>query len=75
MKYTISFFTHINNQEQLVHQYYFDNLPYIPHTQDLIAIKGQQYLVRKISTDYDSKKNQLFEIMLDEVDYNKEWWE
>lgn len=72
MKYTLKFFTHTQGEEQLVKTYKFDYLPYIPRKKDLIQIDWDQYLVRRVSVDY---KNNLFEIMLDIPDFEKEWWE
>ena len=50
-------------------------MPYIPRKKDLISIGEEQYLVRRVATDYDDENDQLFEIMMDRPDYNKEWWE
>ena len=75
MKYTLKFYTHIQGEEQLVKTYEFDYLPYIPRKKDLISVDNEQYLVRRVATDYDDENDQLFEIMMDRLDYTKEWWE
>lgn len=75
MKYTLRFFTHYRDEEEFLKKYEFDSMPYIPRKKDLISIGEEQYLVRRVATDYDDENDQLFEIMMDRPDYNKEWWE
>ena len=75
MKYTLRFFTHYGDEEELLKGYEFDSMPYIPRKKDLISIDDEQYLVRRVATDYDDENDQLFEVMMDRVDYSKEWWE
>ena len=74
MTYTLRFFTHFNGEEELLKEYEFDSMPYIPRKKDLISIDDEQYLVRRVATDYDNEKDQLFEIMMDRPDYTEEWW-
>ena len=75
MNYTLRFFTHHGDEEQFVASYQSDSMPYIPRKKDLISIGEEQYLVRRVATDYDDENDQLFEIMMDRLDYSKEWWE
>lgn len=75
MTYTLRFFTHYRDEEELLKEYKFDSMPYIPRKKDLISIDEEQYLVRRVAIDYEDENNQLFEIMMDRLDYNKEWWE
>lgn len=75
MKYTLRFFTHHGDEEELLKAYEFDSMPYIPRKKDLISIDEEPYLVRRVATDYEDKENQWFEIMMDRLDYTKEWWE
>ena len=75
MIYKLKFFTHYYDEEKLLKEYEFDSMPYIPGKNDLISIDDEQYLVRRIATDYDDGNEQLFEIMTDRLDYTKEWWE
>lgn len=75
MKYTLRFFTHYGDEEELLKKYEFNSTPYIPRKKDLINIDNERYLVRRVATDYDDENNQLFEIMMDRLDYSKEWWE
>lgn len=74
MKYTLRFFTHYGDEKELLKEYEFDSMPYIPRKKDLISIDEEQYLVRRVATDYEDEENQCFEIMMDLVDYTKEWW-
>ena len=74
MKYTLRFFTHNRDEEKLLKKYEFDSMPYIPRKKDLISIEGEEYLVRRVATDYDDENDQLFEIMMDRLDYTEEWW-
>lgn len=75
MNYTLRFFTHHGDEEELLKEYHFNSMPYIPRKKDLISINNEQYLVRRVGTDYDDENDQLFEIIMDLVDYSKEWWE
>lgn len=75
MTYTLRFFTHYGNKEELLKESQFDSMPYIPRKKDLISIDDEQYLVRRVATDYDDENDQLFEIMMDRPDYTEEWWE
>ena len=75
MTYTLRFFTHFNGEEELLKESQFDSMPYIPRKKDLISIDDEQYLVRRVATDYEDENDQLFEIMMDRIDYTKEWWE
>ena len=75
MKYILRFFTHYGDEEKLLKKYEFDSMPYIPRKKDLISIDDEQYLVRRVATDYDDENDQLFEIMMDRPDCSKEWWE
>ena len=75
MTYILRFFTHQNRDEQIIEEYNFNSMPYIPRKGDLISFGIDQYLVRRVATDYDDKNDQLFEIMMDLVDCSKEWWE
>ena len=75
MKYTIRFFTHNDYGEKFLKEYEFGVMPYIPRKKDLISIDEEQYLVKRVATEYEEVDNQLFEIMLDVVDYDKKWWE
>ena len=75
MTYTLRFFTHFNGEEEFLEEYEFDSLPYIPHKDDLIIFESEQYLVRRVATDYMDENNQSFDVMMDLVDYSKEWWE
>ena len=75
MKYTLRFFTHYGDEEELLKECEFNSMPYIPRKKDLISIDYEQYLVRRVATDYDDENDQLFEIMMDGLDYGKEWWE
>ena len=75
MTYTLRFFTHHDNSEQLIEEYKFDTLPYIPHKHDIIGFNNDSYKVVGVATDYLDAHEQLFEIMMDDIDYNKEWWE
>ena len=75
MKYNLRFFTHYGDEEELLKESKFDSMPYIPRKKDLISIDDEQYLVRRVATDYDDENDQLFEIMMDRLDYSKEWWE
>ena len=72
MIYTLRFFTHQGSDEQLINETTFYSMPYIPRKGDLIIFEYDQYLVRRVSVDYE---NNLFEIMLDIPDFEKEWWE
>lgn len=74
MKYTLRFFTHYGDEEELLKEYEFNSMPYIPRKKDLISIEGEEYLVRRVATDYDDENDQLFEIMMDRLDYTEEWW-
>ena len=74
MTYTLKFFTHYGDKEEFLREYEFDSMPYIPRKKDLISIDDEQYLVRRVATDYDNKNDQLFEIMMDKPDYTEEWW-
>ena len=74
MTYTLRFFTHYGDKEEFLRKYKFDSMPYIPRKKDLISIDDEQYLVRRVATDYDDKNDQLFEIMMDRPDYTEEWW-
>ena len=74
MKYNLRFFTHYGDEEELLKESKFDSMPYIPRKKDLISIDDEQYLVRRVATDYDNEKDQLFEIMMDRPDYTEEWW-
>ena len=65
--YILRFFTHELNKELFLKEYIYNNLPYIPRQKDLIILDSKSY-------DKTSKK-QIFEIMLDLDDYDKEWWE
>ena len=77
--YILRFFTHELNKELFLKEYIYNNLPYIPRQKDLIILDSKsydQYIVRKVSIIYDkTSKKQIFEIMLDLDDYDKEWWE
>ena len=75
MTYTLRFFTHQGSDEQLINETTFNSMPYIPHKGDLIIFEDDQYLVRRVATDYIDRNNQLFDVMLDLADYSKEWWE
>lgn len=75
MKYIIRFFTHINKEEKFIKKYIFESLPYIPPLNSLISIDDEQYKIKQICTCYDEPNEQYYEIMLDYVDYNYEWWE
>ena len=75
MTYTLRFFTHSFGNEELLKEYNFNSLPYIPRKKDLISIEDESYLVKRISTDYEDESNQLFEIMMEQLDCDKEWWE
>ena len=75
MTYTLRFFTYYGDEEELLKEYHFDSIPYIPRKKDLISIDDEQYLVRRVATYYDDENDQLFEIMMDRLDYSKEWWE
>lgn len=74
MTYTLRFFTHYGDEEELLKEYKFDSMPYIPRKKDLISIDDEQYLVRRVVTDYDNENDQLFEIMMERPDYTEEWW-
>ena len=75
MTYTLRFFTHENKEEKFIAEYNFNYLPFVPRTNDLIMFELEQYIVRRVSTDYDDKENQSFDIMMDSTNENKEWWE
>lgn len=75
MIYTLRFFTHHGDEEELLETYQFDSMPYIPRKKDLISIDDEQYLVRRVATGYEDKENQWFEIMTEVLEYGKEWWE
>ena len=75
MTYTLRFFTRFNGEEEFLEEYNFDSLPYIPRKDDLIILESDQYLVRRVATDYMDENNQSFDVMMDLVDYSKEWWE
>ena len=74
MKYTLRFFTHYGDEEELLKEYEFDSMPYIPRKKDLISIDGKHYIVRRVATDYNDEENQWFEIMTDMLDFTEEWW-
>lgn len=42
MKYTLRFFTHHGDEEELLKAYEFDSMPYIPRKKDLISIDEEQ---------------------------------
>ena len=77
MKYELRFFTHHYSGEQMIASYTFNSMPFIPRKKDLISFDVDQYIVRRVATSYDEIENNtmLFEIMLDDIDYDKEWWE
>lgn len=75
MTYTLRFFTHSFGNEELLKEYKFNSLPYIPRKKDLISIEDELYLVKRILTDYEDESDQLFEIMTEQLDCDKEWWE
>ena len=75
MTYTLRFFTHENKEEKFIDEYNFNYLPFVPRTNDLIMFELEQYIVRRVSTNYDDKENQSFDIMMDSTNENKEWWE
>ena len=75
MNYTLRFFTHHGDEEELLKEYHFDSIPYIPRKKDLISIDDELYLVRRVATDYEDEENQWFEIMTEVLEYEKEWWE
>lgn len=75
MTYTLRFFTHENKEEKFITECNFDYLPFVPRANDLIIFELDQYIVRRVSTDYDDNENQSFDIMTDSTDENKEWWE
>lgn len=74
MNYTLRFFTHYGNEEELLKEYQFDSMPYIPRKKDLISIDNEHYIVRRVATDYNDEENQWFEIMTDMLDFTEEWW-
>lgn len=77
MQYEIRFFTHSCGEEKFITSYKFDSMPFIPRKKDLISFNHDQYIVRSVATSYDEFETgeMLFEVMLDEADYDKEWWE
>lgn len=75
MNYTLRFFTHYGDEEELLKEYEFDSMPYIPRKKDLISIDDKLYLVKRVATDYGDEENQWFEIMTEVLEYGKEWWE
>lgn len=75
MQYILNFFTTFNRQEKFLTKYTFDTLPHIPRKKDHIMIEDDEYLVKAISTSYDDDNLQSFDIVLEPVDYDKEWWE
>lgn len=75
MNYTLRFFTHYGDEEELLKEYKFDSMPYIPRKKDLIPIDNELYLVKRVATDYEDEENQWFEIMTEVLEYGKEWWE
>ena len=75
MTYTLRFFTHQGSDEYLIYEITFDSMPHIARKGDLIVFEYDQYLVRRVGTDYMDKENQSFDVMMDLADYSKEWWE
>ena len=58
MKYNLRFFTHYGDEEELLKEYEFDSMPYIPRKKDLISIEEEKYLVRRVAVDYDEENEQ-----------------
>ena len=77
MKYNLKFFTHYHGEEQLIASYAFDSMPLIPKKKDLVSFEDGQYNVKKVAICYEGIENNeiLIEVMLDDIDYDKEWWE
>ena len=77
MEYNLRFFTHYHGREQLVVSYTFDYMPLIPRKKDMVYFENGQYNVKKVAICYEDIEDNkiLIEVMLDDVDYDKEWWE
>lgn len=77
MKYTIRFFTHYYEEEKFIASYTFNSMPFVPRYNDLLSFGIDQYIVKRVATSYDETEinEMLFEVMLEEVNHDKAWWE
>lgn len=82
MKYVVRIFTPDNGSEKFLKAYEFDSLPYIPRQKECLIFNDVPYKVMNVCSSYEYKEdldnynNEIwFEIMIKEVDENKEWWE
>ena len=82
MKYIVRLFTIEHGKEKFLKVYEFNSLPYIPHRKECLIYNDIIYKVTNICSSYDYKENLndcnneiWFEIMLQEIDVDREWWE
>lgn len=78
MPIEIRYFTHYYSDEQFLASYEYDSpVSIIPREKERVMINGDIYVVKRVCNIHDEEipDKQLIEIMLEEIDYNKDWWE
>lgn len=73
--YTITFYRMNCGQEERIMDYDLSQVPYIPHKKECIQLNEDVYKVKNICMVYKENIPISFEVMLQEIDNDKEWWE
>ena len=72
---TVTFYRLNCGQEEKIVSYDYTQIPRIPHKKECVQLDEDVYKVKNICMVCKENRPVGFEVMLQEIDDDKEWWE